>query len=61
MPAGVNAIAMAEGSIAQPVLPTIDDVVKIQQSNAYSFGLFYDYGTKAVTEDLIFVYKGAGD
>lgn len=61
LPNGVKAIAMAYGSVAQPVLPTIAPAEKIQLSNAYSFGMFYNYGTKAVTEDLIFVYKGAGD
>lgn len=61
LPNDVKAIAMAYGSVAQPVLPTIAPAEKIQLSNAYSFGMFYDYGTKAVTEDLIFVYKGAGD
>lgn len=61
LPNDVKAIAMAYGSVAQPVLPTIAPAEKIQLSNAYSFGMFYNYGTKAVTEDLIFVYKGAGD
>lgn len=61
LPKDVKAIAMAYGSVAQPVLPTIAPAEKIQLSNAYSFGMFYNYGTKAVTEDLIFVYKGAGD
>lgn len=56
LPAGVNAIAMAEGSVAQPVLPTVAPAERIQLSNAIGFGLFYSYGTKAVTEDLIFVY-----
>ena len=37
---------MAYGSVAQPVLPTIAPAEKIQLSNAYSFGMFYDYGTK---------------
>ena len=59
LPNDVKAIAMAYGSVAQPVLPTIAPAEKIQLSNAYSFGMFYDYGTKAVTEDLIFVYKTA--
>lgn len=59
LPKDVKAIAMAYGSVAQPVLPTIAPAEKIQLSNAYSFGMFYDYGTKAVTEDLIFVYKTA--
>lgn len=57
MPADVNAIAMADGSVAQPVLPTVDEADKIPLSNAYHFGLFYYYGTKAVTPDLIFVAK----
>lgn len=59
LPKDVKAITMAYGSVAQPVLPTIAPAEKIQLSNAYSFGMFYDYGTKAVTEDLIFVYKTA--
>lgn len=49
-----EAIAMAEGAVAQPVLPTVSNPAKIPLSNAYSFGMFYSYGTKAVTEDLIF-------
>lgn len=57
LPTGVNAIAMAEGSVAQPVLPTVDEADKIPLSNAYHFGLFYSYGTKAVAPDLIFVAK----
>ena len=56
LPEGVNAIAMAEGSVAQPVLPTIAPAERIQLSNAIGFGLFYSYGTKAVAADLIYVY-----
>ena len=59
MPAGTDAIVMAEGAIAQPVLPTIMQPEKIQLSNAIGFGIFYFYGTKAVTPDLIF-YVGGG-
>ena len=59
LPQGVNAIAMAEGAIAQPVLPTVAPAERIQLSNAIGFGLFYSYGTKAVAEDLIQVY-GSG-
>lgn len=54
LPATDEAIAMAEGAVAQPVLPTVSNPAKIPLSNAYSFGMFYSYGTKAVTEDLIF-------
>ena len=54
MPSGIDAIVMREASIAQPVLPTIAEPQKIQLSNAIGFGIFYSYGTKAVTPDLIF-------
>jgi hypothetical protein len=53
LPSGVSAIGMVEGSIAQPVLPTISNPQKIQLSNAIGFGVFYSYGTKAVMPDLI--------
>jgi hypothetical protein len=53
LPSGVEAIGMVEGAVAQPVLPTISDAEKIQLSNAYGFGMFYSYGTKAVMPDLI--------
>lgn len=56
LPQGVNAIAMAEGSVAQPVLPTIAPAERIQLSNAIGFGLFYSFGSKAVADDLIYVY-----
>ena len=59
LPSGVDAIAMAEGSVAQPVLPTVAPAERIQLSNAIGFGLFYSYGTKAVTPDLIYVYGTA--
>jgi len=54
MPSGIDAIVMCEGSIAQPVLPTVLPASKIELSNAIAFGLFYSYGTKAVMPDLIF-------
>ena len=59
LPAGVNAIAMAEGAIAQPVLPTVAPAERIPLSNAIGFGIFYSYGTKAVADDLIYVYGSA--
>lgn len=49
----VKAVAMALNSIAQPVSVTVADPEKIPLSNAYSFGIFFSYGTKAVTPDLI--------
>ena len=54
LPAGTNIIAMAEGAVAQPVLPTIVPAERIQLSNAIGFGIFYSYGTTAVMPDLIF-------
>ena len=57
LPDGYKAIAMAEGAVAQPVLPNIAYAEKIPLSEAYSFGVFYHYGTKAVAEDLIFTLK----
>lgn len=59
LPNGVKAIAMAEGAVAQPVLPTVAPAQKVPLSNAYAFGMFYSYGTKAVAEDLIFTLKDA--
>ena len=60
LPQGVDAIAMVEGAIAQPVLPTIAPAERIQFSNAIGFGIFYSYGTKAVAEDLVFAYSSGG-
>lgn len=46
-------IAMVDGAVAQPVLTTLDEAGKIPMSNAYHFGMFFSYGTKAVMPDLI--------
>lgn len=59
LPSDVKAIAMVDGSVAQPVLPTIQNPTKIQLSNAIGFGIFYSYGTKAVMPDLIAVMKAS--
>lgn len=50
----VDAIAMRVGSIAQPVRISVCNQGKVQLSDAYAFGLFFYYGTKAITPDLIF-------
>ncbi len=55
MPTGRNAMILAVGSIAQPVLPTQYRAEKIPLSNAYAVELFYSYGTAAVTPDLIYM------
>ena len=54
LPEGVEMIAMCRGAVAQPVLTSLDEPGKIQMSDAYHFGMFYYYGTKAVMPDLIF-------
>ena len=59
LPQGVNAIAMAEGAIAQPVKVTKYGAERIPLSNAIAIDLFYSYGTKAVAADLIQVYGTA--
>lgn len=50
-------------SVAQPVvIDEYTDPERIQLSNAYATSLFYSYGTKAVTPDLIYkVTGGNGD
>lgn len=53
LPDGVQMIAMADGAVAQPVMTGMADPGKIQLSEAYAFGIFYHYGTKAVMPDLI--------
>lgn len=60
LPAGVDYIIMADGSVAQPVMSDEYKAEKIQLSNAYGVELFYHYGTEAVTPDLIFVKKNSG-
>lgn len=51
----VSVIAQRIESIAQPVvMDEYDTPERIQLSNAFATALFYSYGTKAVTPDLIF-------
>jgi hypothetical protein len=59
LPASTTMIGMVDGAIAQPVMTTVADPVKIQLSNAIGFGLFYSYGTTAVMPDLIQYVAGA--
>lgn len=54
LPVGCTHIAMVDGSIAQPVLPKVYNAKNIELSNAIGFGIFYYYGTKVVTPDLVF-------
>lgn len=57
LPSTDDAICLVDGAIAQPVRTTLIEPNKIQFSNAYGFGLFASYGTKAVMPDLIKVLK----
>lgn len=51
-------IAMIEGAIAQPaVIYPYGNPEKIPLSNDYGVSMFFDYGTKALTPDLIFTYS----
>ncbi len=56
LPANVDYMIMVDGAIAQPVMSEEYTAEKINLSNDYAVELFYHYGTKAVTPDLIF-YK----
>lgn len=57
LPSGIDFVIMVNGSVAQPVLPSIYNPSKIELSDATAFGMFLYYGTKAVMPDLI-KYKG---
>lgn len=57
LPDDVDYIVMADGAVAQPVMSSEYKPEKIPLSEAYAVELFYHYGTKAVTPDLIFVKK----
>lgn len=60
LPDDVLMMIQISGAIAQPVMTTLDEAGKIEMSNAYHFGMFYSYGTKVVTPDLVF-YVAVGD
>lgn len=57
LPAGVPFILQVTGSVAQPIMSDQYTAEKIPLSEAYGVELFYHYGTKAVTPDLIFKPK----
>ena len=58
IPSGKNAVLMIDGAIAQPVVVTqYSEPEKIPLSNDYGVSLFYDYGTKVLTPDLVFTYE----
>ena len=53
LPASVKAICQVDGSVAMPVLPRPYAAEKIPLSEAWAVSLFFYYGVKAVTPDLI--------
>lgn len=63
LPENIDAVLMIDGAIALPVvIYPYKDPEKIPLSNDYAVAMFYDYGCKALTPDLIFFYeKGAGE
>lgn len=54
LPTGCKYILMVRGAVAQPVYANQYAAEKIPLSDAYGVSLFYHYGTKCVTPDLIF-------
>lgn len=59
LPADCDYLLMVDGAVAQPVMANAYTAEKIPLSQAYGVSLFYHFGTKAVTPDLIFK-KAAG-
>jgi hypothetical protein len=53
LPADTGIIGMAEGSVALPCLPRPYKPEQIPLSDAFAVSLFFYYGVKAVTPDLL--------
>lgn len=54
LPVGCDYLLLVDGAVAQPVMADQYVAEKVPLSNAYGVELFYHYGTKVVTPDLIF-------
>ncbi len=54
LPTGCKFMLLVDGAVAQPVMANQYTAEKIELSEAYGVSLFFHYGTKAVTPDLIF-------
>ena len=55
LPTGIDFLLMHTDTVGQPVIVNqYSESEKIQLSNDYAVSLFYDYGTKALTPDLLF-------
>lgn len=58
LPNGIAGIIMIDGAIAQPaVINQYSEPEKIPLSNDYAVSLFYDYGTKTLTPDLVLYWS----
>lgn len=60
LPVGVKYVVMVDGAVAQPVMSNEYKAEKIPLSEDVAVELFYHYGTKAVTPDLIIYAKNSG-
>lgn len=58
LPEGCKFMLIVDGAVAQPVMTNQYTAEKIGLSEAYAVSLFFHYGTKAVTPDLIFKVSG---
>jgi len=54
LPTGCDYLLICDGAVAQPAMSSAYSAEKIPLSNAYGVSLFYNYGTKVITPDLIF-------
>ena len=62
LPENIQALVMAQDSVAEPVVSyPYSNPEKIPLSNDYAISMFYDYGTKALTPDLIFKMEAAAE
>lgn len=60
LPAGQNAVLMIDEAIAQPVVSyPYGNPEKIPLSNDFGVMLFFDYGVKVLTPDLVFTYAAS--
>ena len=55
LPTGVNFELMVKGAIAQPLIMNQYTAERVPLSDAMAVEMFYYYGTKAVTPELILV------
>lgn len=62
LPDGVDFLLMHSGSVAQPAMfKQYGEPEKIPLSHDFAVSLFFDYGTKSLTPDLMFKKVSAGE